>query len=179
MSPIQRYIIGCVACVVCLTFFLFRRPSNFDAESLVVDHVEVGRLETAIPDDVAREDPKPIIDYNDGKFHWANVTQHFPVQHLVPLPSDRYTRHIKKIQHKDWNETPEATNVRNGRRAAVQEAFKHSWKGYREHAWLKDEVGPLSGEAFDHFGGWAASLVDGLGECFCGNWILSKIHKTD
>lgn len=44
----------------------------------------------------------------------------------------------------------------------VRESFNHSWTGYKDHAWLRDEVAPLSGKFKDTFGGWAATLVDAL-----------------
>jgi len=44
----------------------------------------------------------------------------------------------------------------------VKEAFHHAWNGYKNNAWLADEVGPLSGGRNNFFGGWAASLVDAL-----------------
>jgi mannosyl-oligosaccharide alpha-1,2-mannosidase len=44
----------------------------------------------------------------------------------------------------------------------VKEAFQHAWKGYKEHAWLHDEVKPLSRGHKDGYVGWAATLVDSL-----------------
>lgn len=44
----------------------------------------------------------------------------------------------------------------------MKESFMHSWDGYKKHAWLRDEVTPLSGKYRDTFGGWAATLVDSL-----------------
>ena len=35
-------------------------------------------------------------------------------------------------------------------------------EGYKKHAWLRDEVGPITGNWKDTFGGWAATLVDSL-----------------
>jgi mannosyl-oligosaccharide alpha-1,2-mannosidase len=52
--------------------------------------------------------------------------------------------------------------VRLQRQEQVKNAFRHAWKGYKEHAWLHDEVMPLSGGHKDPFVGWAATLVDGL-----------------
>ncbi len=49
---------------------------------------------------------------------------------------------------------------REVRRAAVKEAFVHAWNGYKEHAWTKDEVAPISGGWRTSFGGWGATLVD-------------------
>jgi mannosyl-oligosaccharide alpha-1,2-mannosidase len=37
-----------------------------------------------------------------------------------------------------------------------------SWKDYKQHAWLHDELKPLTGGHKDPFGGWAATLVDSL-----------------
>jgi mannosyl-oligosaccharide alpha-1,2-mannosidase len=48
------------------------------------------------------------------------------------------------------------------RLAAIKGNFTHAWKGYKDHAWLRDEVAPLSGRSLDPFGGWAATLVDAL-----------------
>lgn len=38
----------------------------------------------------------------------------------------------------------------------------HSWNGYKDHAWLRDEVSPESGGFKDTFSGWGATLVDSL-----------------
>ncbi|PHH70443.1 hypothetical protein CDD82_7104 [Ophiocordyceps australis] len=54
------------------------------------------------------------------------------------------------------------------RRAAVRQAFKRSYDAYRKHAWLRDELMPVSGRARDPFGGWAATLVDSLDSL----WIM-------
>ena len=44
----------------------------------------------------------------------------------------------------------------------MRAAFEHSWTGYKKHAWLRDELKPLSGEWRTTYGGWAATLVDSL-----------------
>ncbi len=48
------------------------------------------------------------------------------------------------------------------RRDAVRQAFIRSWSSYKQHAWLHDELRPVSGGHKDPFGGWAATLVDSL-----------------
>lgn len=53
--------------------------------------------------------------------------------------------------------------IRIARLNKVKGNFTHAWKGYKDHAWLRDEVTPLSGGSHDPFGGWAATLVDSLG----------------
>jgi mannosyl-oligosaccharide alpha-1,2-mannosidase len=52
--------------------------------------------------------------------------------------------------------------VRLERQNAVKQTFLRSWKAYKEHAWLQDELKPVSGGGRSPFGGWAASLVDAL-----------------
>lgn len=82
-----------------------------------------------------------------------------PQASLIPLPTGTPAR-IPKIQKKlpkEFNKINRLT-----RRDAVKAAFVRSWDGYRKHAWLHDEVTPLSGGYLDTFGGWAATLVDGL-----------------
>lgn len=44
----------------------------------------------------------------------------------------------------------------------MKASFVHSWHGYKQHAWLMDELKPVSGGGRDTFGGWAATLVDAL-----------------
>ena len=48
------------------------------------------------------------------------------------------------------------------RRAAVIEAFQHSWRGYRSYAWGKDELKPLTDSSNDAWGGFGVTMVDGL-----------------
>lgn len=59
-------------------------------------------------------------------------------------------------------EYDEDKKVRTQRLAAVKEAMEYSWNGYRQHAWGKDEVSPISGAFADRFSGWGATLVDSL-----------------
>jgi mannosyl-oligosaccharide alpha-1,2-mannosidase len=71
-----------------------------------------------------------------------------------------------RIQASFPAESAAAKSVRLHRRERVKDAFRHAWKGYKEHAWLHDEVMPLSGGNKDPFVGWAATLVDGLDTLF-------------
>ena len=48
------------------------------------------------------------------------------------------------------------------RKSAIKKVFERSWQGYRNHAWLRDELAPLSGTSRNHYGGWAGTLVDSL-----------------
>ncbi|KAL2064638.1 hypothetical protein VTL71DRAFT_3775 [Oculimacula yallundae] len=105
--------------------------------------------------------PSPKAPSNDGKVHWKKLPDRYPVTSHIPLPSG-HPRKIPKIQAAPPVEDTKAKEIRLQRRAAVKESFVHSWTGYKEHAWLRDEVAPLSGQYKDTFGGWAATLVDAL-----------------
>jgi hypothetical protein len=50
------------------------------------------------------------------------------------------------------------------RQAAVRREFAHAWHGYERvsMAGLHDEVRPVSNESYDDWGGFGATLVDGL-----------------
>lgn len=48
------------------------------------------------------------------------------------------------------------------RQKVVKDTFLRCWRAYRDHAWGKDELSPVSGDSKNPFGGWAASLVDNL-----------------
>jgi mannosyl-oligosaccharide alpha-1,2-mannosidase len=67
-----------------------------------------------------------------------------------------------RIQAKFGTETAAAKRIRLERQKEIKKAFTHAWTGYKKHAWLHDEVLPLSGGYKDPFVGWAATLVDGL-----------------
>lgn len=101
--------------------------------------------------------------------HWHALPPRFPVanpRHLPQLPST--PGKIPRIQASPPPETAATKAVRLERQAAVKASFVHSWRGYKKHAWLADEVTPISGRAKNPFGGWAATLVDALDSL----WIL-------
>ena len=79
---------------------------------------------------------------------------------------------LPRIQHTFTPETTRAKRIRESRLQAIKDSFAHSWRGYRKHAWRKDELSPLSGGAKDTFGNWSATLVDSLDTL----WIMG-FHK--
>ena len=95
--------------------------------------------------------------------YWSRMPEHFPVptESLIPLPSGK-ARAIPKIQHAFAPETPEAKVEREKKLAVIKEAFTHTWKNYRERAWMHDELRPVTGGHKDPFCSWSATLVDAL-----------------
>ncbi|CZT51129.1 probable class I alpha mannosidase [Rhynchosporium secalis] len=97
----------------------------------------------------------------NSNIHFKKLPDRHPIKSLMRLPTGSPVK-IPQIQASAPVEDAKAKEVRLQRRAAVKESFVHSWTGYKKHAWLRDEVAPLSGAYKDTFGGWAATLVDSL-----------------
>ncbi|KAN0101938.1 glycoside hydrolase family 47 protein [Hyaloscypha variabilis] len=95
--------------------------------------------------------------------HWEKQTEHFPVptESIIHLPTGIPVK-IPKIQHNFNDETPTVKINREKRQSRVKEEFKKAWTGYQKHAWLHDELSPVTGNFRDPFCGWAATLVDAL-----------------
>lgn len=102
---------------------------------------------------------KPAIQFKKSSIDWASYPTYFPVQAFAKLPTGKQKR-LPQVQHKFKQLERDATAAK--RATAVREAFLRSWKDYKNHAWLHDELAPLSGGYKDPFGGWAATLVDSL-----------------
>jgi mannosyl-oligosaccharide alpha-1,2-mannosidase len=98
---------------------------------------------------------------DDGKLHWVKLKERYPVSKYLSPPRGAAHR-IPRIQHsfEHEKESAEVKRRRETRRDAVKEAFVHAWNGYKEHAWSKDEVAPISGGWLTSFSGWGATLVD-------------------
>lgn len=93
--------------------------------------------------------------------HWKPLPDRYPISSHIPLPTGN-AKKIPVVQAPPPTESTNQKKERLRRRDAVKESFQHSWNGYKEHAWLRDEVTPLSAGYRDTFGGWAATLVDSL-----------------
>lgn len=96
-------------------------------------------------------------------FSWKNVPIRHPITELTQLPTGPVAD-IPRVQHafEHEQESEEDRAERKLRLAAVEKAFVYSWEGYKQNAWMQDEVAPLSGEPKNGFGGWGATLVDSL-----------------
>ncbi|KAJ5183972.1 Glycoside hydrolase family 47 [Penicillium capsulatum] len=105
--------------------------------------------------------PVPNSQLNSKKaLHLHASTARYPVRDFVPLPSAPSP--LPRIQHAFPKESRSQRKKRQKRQHAVKEAFLHSWNGYKDHAWLRDEISPESGGFRDTFSGWGATLVDSL-----------------
>ncbi|KAI9712087.1 MAG: hypothetical protein M1820_001796 [Bogoriella megaspora] len=141
----KRIVFFAVSLLVCLYYL-----HGGSIWSLFQDEYEGSTVPIATPTDKKRID-------------WSNLTQRYPVptQSMIPLPTGKPAQ-IPTIQHNFSKESRSERKAREARRKAVYESFLHSYKGYQKHAWLQDEVSPLSGGYKNGFGGWGATLIDTL-----------------
>ena len=107
-------------------------------------------------------EPPPLLP-DKPLIHWTSLPEHFPVptESLIQLPTGKPLP-IPKVQFEFAEETSTQKVEREEKLAVVREAFQHSWKGYKDKAWLQDELSPVSGGHRNPFCGWAATLVDSL-----------------
>jgi hypothetical protein len=119
-----------------------------------------------------KDDPEPEewhkVLYHH--FNWEDRKEAYPIptESLIPLPTGASAK-IPTIQYPFEPSKDKSTERKNEeRRNIIKDAANRSWKGYKTHAWLKDELKSVSGEGVNRFGGWAATLVDSLDTL----WIL-------
>lgn len=98
---------------------------------------------------------------SDGRFDWSQVPVHYAPKTLTKLPTAK-AKKLPDVQFKFPKETSAFALTRKERQAVVKTAFERCWSAYKQHAWMDDEVKPLSGQSSNGFGGWAATLVDSL-----------------
>lgn len=128
--------------------------------------------------------PRPPIYAQNGtkleerppKFDWHARQQHNPIPAnlLIPLPHHRGTPSIPKIQYKfpvaNVHHKPTAYEL--GKKQQVEErqdaarrAFARMWNGYRNTAWGRDVLYPISGrgtQILNNQTSWAVTLVESL-----------------
>lgn len=106
--------------------------------------------------------PTPILNSGISKdaIHLKASTERYPVTSYIPLPTNPSP--IPRIQYDFPSESRRERKERVKKQQAVKEAFLHAWNGYKDHAWMRDEVSPKSGRYEDSFSGWGATLVDSL-----------------
>ncbi|KAK5995685.1 Endoplasmic reticulum mannosyl-oligosaccharide 1,2-alpha-mannosidase [Cladobotryum mycophilum] len=97
------------------------------------------------------------------KVHWKPMTEFFPVPaKSVKWISPYSPLKILRIQHQFGTETLADKTKRVERQIRVTKEIERAWAGYKKHAWMHDELSPVSGKFRDPFCGWAATLIDSL-----------------
>lgn len=98
-------------------------------------------------------------------FNWAKIKLKHKPASFTPIPNNA-PKKLPKIQFDFPEEDPTARNIRETRREEVRKQFFKCWSNYRQWGWLNDEIRPISGEVTNHFGGWAATLLEALDTLF-------------
>lgn len=122
---------------------------------IVVLHLMPSSPSQSSPLSGLSSDPKKFTPSID----WTTVAQFHPPSSIKPLPTGA-PRKLPRVQAPP--DAFKSSRQADERRAAVRKAFKRSYDAYKKHAWLRDELMPVSGGFKDPFGGWAATLVDSL-----------------
>jgi mannosyl-oligosaccharide alpha-1,2-mannosidase len=111
-----------------------------------------------------------------GPVHWKKQSELFPIpsSEIINLPTGK-PKPIPKIQHAFKQESAAAKADREQKLGTIREVFKRSWDGYRDYAWLQDELRPVSGNFRNPFASWGATLVDALDTL----WIMGMREEFD
>lgn len=101
----------------------------------------------------------PTPRFVPSSVDWSTAQQFHPPGTIKKLPAGR-PRSLPPVQAP--SSAFKNSKAVDPRRDIVLKVFKRSYGAYKTHAWLRDELAPISGESIDTFGGWAATLVDTL-----------------
>ncbi|KAK2059530.1 family 47 glycosyl hydrolase [Colletotrichum caudatum] len=120
--------------------------------------------------------PPPPVQPKSA-FDWSAVPVKYPPPTplaLVPVAAPGQPS-LPPVQHRFPPESISASRVREARRREVRRLFLKNWASYKEFAWMKDALNPISATAKDQFSGWAATLVDSLDTL----WIMGLKAEFD
>lgn len=136
-GPIPRRYVALLFFVVCIALFLW---SGFDI---------IPRRVTA---------PRFKYPYIPSSYDWSKAKIYHPPTDMKKLPTGS-PKPLPKIQAK---QSAGQDAINNARKEAVKKALVKSWGAYKQYAWTKDELMPLSAKGKESFSGWSAQLVDAL-----------------
>ncbi|KAH7321190.1 family 47 glycosyl hydrolase [Stachybotrys elegans] len=106
--------------------------------------------------------PASVLTTVPSSFDWGQVAlTYLPPDHVNPLPRGR-PKSLPRVQHSFGRESSAEAEIRRTRRNEVRSVFANDWQSYRQYAWKKDALTPVSAGSRDQFSGWAATLVDSL-----------------
>ena len=121
-----------------------------------------GLADPSSENDIGKGRLEVIADETTPKIHWSKLPEHFPVptDSLIQLPSGK-PKAIPGIQY-DFRTKKSEELVQQDKLNIIKNVFSFSWAGYRQKAWMQDELSPVSGKYRNPFCGWGATLVDSL-----------------
>ncbi|CAO2656465.1 Nn.00g052680.m01.CDS01 [Neocucurbitaria sp. VM-36] len=150
MALLRRYTLYTAIAVVFI-YMLYSLSFPYETDATPGSHNE----------DAHPQEQRPQRQYQYKPFNWAKVPFKNRIESLEPLPTGT-PKQLPKIQFAFKAEDATAKKIRETRREEVRKQFLKCWRNYRSYAWMHDEIRPISGEVTNHFGGWAATLIDAL-----------------
>lgn len=124
-------------------------------------------LEIEAPQAAASRRP---VQFKPSSVDWSDAKLFFPSKStIVSLPRGK-PKKLPRVQSTSISNR--LTKETQERRTAVKDVFLRSWNAYKQQAWTWDELRPVSGGGKNAFGGWAASLVDGLDTL----WMMGYVY---
>ncbi|KAK4209482.1 glycosyl hydrolase, partial [Rhypophila decipiens] len=112
------------------------------------------------PSSSSPKDPTPI-HFKPSSFNWTSFPQFHAVPIIHHLPKSTSSSKLLPVQHASFESYVHSQETIS-RQKAVKDAFLRSWDAYKSHAWLADELSPVSGRPKKTFAGWSATLIDSL-----------------
>jgi len=107
-----------------------------------------------------RKDEDPLPE-DAVLIRWEPPEEHFPLAETIQMPAGT-PKPIPKIQHGFEKESSVEHKLRLEKLEVIKDAFLHAWNGYKENAWGKDELKPITALYKNPFNGWGATLIDSL-----------------
>jgi mannosyl-oligosaccharide alpha-1,2-mannosidase len=160
-----------VVLIVVIIFLATIAPlsARFGTSASATNHHKNLNPSTTASDDTGRSSHScpitpptlPLKPDTQGRFNWRTIPVHHPVEQFSQLPIGKPIAR-PSVQHQLEPSSTEAKNKISSRKQVIQDVFQRCWKSYKERAWTKDELAPISGGARDTFGSWGATLVDTL-----------------
>lgn len=143
-----RYVV--LAVVLTALVYFYRSSPEYDRPKL-----DFGKHHVSLPPDIG------IDRLIKSSFDWGSLPRRWPVSNYTQLPRGRPRLHprVQAVERETGTAYDDKLELW---RQEVKSTFLKAWKSYKKHAWMRDELAPLSGTAKDTFGGWAATLIDNL-----------------
>ncbi|KAG5989841.1 hypothetical protein E4U52_005197 [Claviceps spartinae] len=151
--------------VVVVLHLMPSRAGHFVSPLTPVAPLEAKDPSVTTPRQNEKQPPRQALR-STPKFDWSKAKLYHPPPSIKPLPTGP-PRKMARVQAK--SDAFVYTAETKKRQRAVRDACKRSYDAYRTHAWMKDELKPVSGGFKNPFGGWAATLVDALDTL----WIMN------
>jgi mannosyl-oligosaccharide alpha-1,2-mannosidase len=153
MALIRRYSMYTAIAVV-LIYMLYNMSFPYDSSETISPYAQQLAPKP--------NKPRPTKSQTYPSFNWEKVPIKNKIESMIPLPTGDATK-LPRIQFQFTREEDATVkNIRETRKEEVKKQFLKCWRSYRSYAWGHDEIRPITGEVTDHFGGWAATLIDAL-----------------